>query len=324
MIASLARGAALGLLICASRLAAAQLERQPDREEREPYRLLVPYPVTGSRALQDPDRMTRSYRALAPHAPGAVTELLAQVTLRALGGRAVRARVPGTAHARGPQISTLVVHYPTLLVLAGEETGIEDPPHDALHPAGRLAWIATLTTIPYVLVCLRERCSDRGNSVDTALRSAPRSFASTGEGSVSHRLALALMRKLDRAALHIPYRGGTTAWNALLTAEVDIAFTALPVAYAHIRSNTIAALGITGTERFERLPELHTLHESGLPGFERQGWFAVFAAKHIAGSDLAEFRVALQDFLRHDHVRGALLDRGVAVEPPRRLGTPAS
>ncbi len=108
-------------------------------------------------------------------------------------------------------------------------------------------------------------------------KSQPLSYASAGNGTPQH-LAGELFKMLTGAALvHIPYKGGSPALNDLLGGQVSAAFVSLPAAISFIQAGKLRAFGVTTAKRSEAAPELPTLAEAGVPGFEVDNWYGVLA-----------------------------------------------
>jgi tripartite-type tricarboxylate transporter receptor subunit TctC len=102
-------------------------------------------------------------------------------------------------------------------------------------------------------------------------------YASTGTGGSGH-LAMELFRlQAGIDMMHVPYKGSSTAVPDLIGGQVDMMFSSSIALLPHMKSGRIRALGITSPQRSALLPELPTIAESGLPGFEAIGWSAMLA-----------------------------------------------
>jgi len=105
------------------------------------------------------------------------------------------------------------------------------------------------------------------------------SFASAGNGSSGH-LALELFKqRAGLSVVHVPYRGGAPAMNDLLGGQVDAMFINQDAIIPYLRSGRLVPLAITSVVRLARFPELPTLAESGLPGFEATAWAGLSAPR---------------------------------------------
>jgi tripartite-type tricarboxylate transporter receptor subunit TctC len=97
-------------------------------------------------------------------------------------------------------------------------------------------------------------------------------FASAGNGSSSH-LAGELFKSLTGVQLvHVPYKGAAPAMNDLLGGRVEMSFDPLPSSLAQIKAGKLRALAVTTTRRAAALPDVPTLSEAGVPGYELNGW----------------------------------------------------
>jgi len=102
-------------------------------------------------------------------------------------------------------------------------------------------------------------------------------YASSGNGTVTHLAGelFKLMGKVD--IVHVPFKGGAPALTALLSGEVDMSYENSLVVLPHVKAGKIRALAVTGRKRSQLMPELPTISESGLPGYEASGWYGLFA-----------------------------------------------
>lgn len=102
-------------------------------------------------------------------------------------------------------------------------------------------------------------------------------FASGGQGSSAH-MSMELFKYMTKTNLnHIPYKGATPALTDIIAGTVPVMFVNLPPAMGHIRSGKVRALAVTTAERWKSLPDVPTVAESGVPGFETVAWFGLLA-----------------------------------------------
>src|SRR5687768_13038121 len=102
-------------------------------------------------------------------------------------------------------------------------------------------------------------------------------YASSGNGTVTHLAGelFKLMGKVD--IVHVPFKGGAPALTALISGEVDMSYENSLVVTPHVKAGKVKALAVTGTKRSRLMPELPTIAESGLPGYNASGWYGLFA-----------------------------------------------
>lgn len=102
-------------------------------------------------------------------------------------------------------------------------------------------------------------------------------FASGGQGSSAH-MSMELFKYMTKTNLnHIPYKGATPALTDIIAGTVPVMFVNLPPALGHIHSGKVRALAVTTAQRWKGLPDVPTVAEAGVPGFETVAWFGLLA-----------------------------------------------
>lgn len=166
--------------------------------------------------------------------------------------------------------------------------------------------ISLLAAVPNILVTQASR--DDINSVqDVITQSAENpgkyTYASAGVGTSIH-LAGALFTYLGKLdMLHVPYRGSGPAVTDLLGGQVDYMFDSITSAKPHIESGKLKALAITTTTRSSALPDLPTVAESGLEGYELTPWFATFAPAGTPDDIIQTLNKAMLNALESEKVK---------------------
>lgn len=132
-------------------------------------------------------------------------------------------------------------------------------------------------------------------------------YASYGPGSSAHLTAelFKLMAHVD--LLHVPYKGAAPAVNDLLGGQVNIMFADVAALLPHVKSGKLKALGIASAKRFEGLPEVPTIAESGVPGFEAGGFLGLVAPAGTPPAVINALNAAGQKSLAMPDVRERLL-----------------
>lgn len=102
-------------------------------------------------------------------------------------------------------------------------------------------------------------------------------FPSAGIGSSSHLAGEMLKTMAGIDMVHVPYKGGGPALIALLSGQVQIMFATLPAAMPHVKSGKLRPVAVTTSRRSQALPELPTIAESGVPGYEAATWYGLLA-----------------------------------------------
>ena len=124
-------------------------------------------------------------------------------------------------------------------------------------------------------------------------------YGSPGQGSVHHLAGELFKRAAGIDMVHVPYKGGTTAYTALLGGEIDAMFDSMPTPLPHIAAGKIRALGVTGPKRLQALPDVPTLAEQGVAGVDVHFWWGFVGPaglpKNIVVKLNAEFGRVLAD-----------------------------
>src|SRR5258706_4600762 len=246
-----------GLLIAACCLAHGQ-SAFPNR----PIRLVVTSPAGGANDLLN--------RTLA----GKLGELLAQPVL-----------IDNRPGASGFVAAETVAKSPPdgyTLLGATEATLVANPlffrkvPYD---PERDFAPVTMTVEVHYVLLV---HPSVPANSVQELIdlareRPGKLNYASSGNGSAFH-LGMEMFKRMAGVDIvHVPFRGSALSVNAMLTGEVQIMLNGTPTGMPYARSGKLRALAVAGARRSALAPELPTIAESGLPGYEMSGWFGTVA-----------------------------------------------
>src|SRR5690606_31807629 len=103
------------------------------------------------------------------------------------------------------------------------------------------------------------------------------SYGSAGNGSSQHMAGQMLMQQAGIELTHVPYRGSGPALIDLIAGNIDLMFVDMPAAMAHMKAGKVRAIGVTSLKRSPALPDVPTVAEQGLPGFEVIAWFGVLA-----------------------------------------------
>jgi tripartite-type tricarboxylate transporter receptor subunit TctC len=147
-------------------------------------------------------------------------------------------------------------------------------------------------------------------------------YASAGPATLAH-LSGALFEKMARIEMvHVPYRGTAQAALDLMEGRVDMQFGTIPPSIGNIREGRLRAIGITGAVRNGALPDVPTIAESGLPGYESSLWQGYVMPAGTPPAIIAKLNREVTAALNDAGVRAALTDQGVEPEPgpPQALG----
>ncbi len=148
------------------------------------------------------------------------------------------------------------------------------------------------------------------------------SFASSGNGTISH-LAGELFHNMTGADIvHVPYKGSSPAMVDLLSGQIDLMFDSLSSSLPQVRAGKLRALAVTGGKRFPDMKELPTVNESGLKGFDVSTWLAMWAPARTPPEIIGRLNTDIDKILHQPDMLRLMADNGAEPGggPPERLG----
>ena len=136
-------------------------------------------------------------------------------------------------------------------------------------------------------------------------------YASSGNGTIVHLGTAAFMAQAGIDMTHVPYRGTGQAMTDLMAGSVQVLMDAIPTGMPYVQKGQLRALAVTTKERSSMAPELPTLNESGLPGFESGTWFGVYAPAGLAPERQARLHDAFERAVQNPDVIKRLQTLGI-------------
>jgi tripartite-type tricarboxylate transporter receptor subunit TctC len=131
-------------------------------------------------------------------------------------------------------------------------------------------------------------------------------YASSGNGTTLH-LSGELFKRLAKVEMtHIPYRGGAPAINDLIPGRVDVIFDNMPTVLSHVQAGHLRGLAVSTKERVAVVPDIPTIAESGVPGFDVMSWFAFFVPARTPPDVIAKLNADTNAALAHASVKTRL------------------
>jgi tripartite-type tricarboxylate transporter receptor subunit TctC len=146
-------------------------------------------------------------------------------------------------------------------------------------------------------------------------------YASNGTGTIHHLTIEMLSQAAGVRMLHVPYNGGTPAVIAAMSGQVHVVMTAIPTVLGQVRSARLRAVAVTGRTRSSAVPEIPTVAESGLPGFEAVQWYGMFVPARTPSKISQRLAAEIRKAVESAAATAALSLEGadVAVNGPRAL-----
>lgn len=246
----------------------------------------MPYPISGPADIHGTSRMSRSYRTMALNAPPAISDTLARTAARAIRADArmpvVLERRPGRVTTRGAMMVAQAVADGHTLLLASNATMVINPHyfHGVQYdPARDFVLVTPLATMPFVLMANAGIPATTPQALVSWLRPRPGeiNYGSSGDGSTGHLAGELFRRMAGVDIVHAAFNGGVAAMTGLAQGQVSLVFAAVPLALVHFQNGHFKPIAVTSPGRYQRLPGVPTLAESGWAGFEIEGWYALFA-----------------------------------------------
>jgi tripartite-type tricarboxylate transporter receptor subunit TctC len=270
---------------------------------------------------------TRPIRLVVPYPPGgpldAAARALAERVKDSLGVVVVENR-PGAGGNLGVDHVAKSPPDGYSLVVGAVATHAVNPwlfsklPYDPLKD---FAPITLVAHVPNVLVMRPERARELGvasaRDLVAHLRANPGrlNYASGGNGSAGHMAGELLKSQAKVSAVHIPYAGASPAQLGLLAGQTDFMFDNLASALAQVKAGKLVALAVTTARRADSMPEVPTMAESGLSGFDVSTWFGIFAPAGTPAAVVERLNGALTAALRTPEMRERLARMGAEPAP---------
>ncbi len=252
----------------------------------------------------------REVRIINPYAPGGSADitgrLMAQRLADLIGGQFIVENRPGAGGSIGAEaVAKAAPDGHTLLYSAAGPLGVNHRlysrplPYDA---ATAFTPIAVVVLTPLVLAANPKLPANNVTELIELARKQPGkvNFGSAGIGSAPHLSGemFKSMAKVDMS--HVPYKGTGPAMADLIGGHIQIMFDLLPAAIQQIKSGTVRALASAGSKRAAALPDVATVSEQGLKGYDTSTWFALMAPAATPEPILARLRAAAAEVLKSD------------------------
>lgn len=283
--------------------------------------VLVVLTVALPDALAQSSYPDRPIRIVVPNAPGGTVDMLARLVAQGLSERLGRQVVVDNRPGAGTIIgSEIVAKAPpdgyTLLMsvstLAVNPAIYKKMPYDALRD---FAPITQTAFVPNLFVVHPSVPAKSVKEMIALARARPGEilYASSGQGTNPH-LTMELFASMAQIRMiHVPYKGGTPAFIDLIAGRVAIMATNLASIMPHVRAGKLRALGVTSARRAAAAPEIPTIAEAGLPGYESVQWYGLLAPAKTPPEIIEKLHKEVVSTLRVPDNRARLASDGVEV-----------
>jgi tripartite-type tricarboxylate transporter receptor subunit TctC len=278
--------------------------------------------VAGAACAQDTHYPDRPIRLISGFAAGGATDLVARIVAQsvteALGQPVVVENKPG---ASGNIAAEMVAHAPPdgyIVYLCNATIAMP-----AMFPKLRfnarrdLAPVAMVAYGPSVLA-VNPRFPVRSvrELIDYAARNPGKvDYASGGVGNITHMAMELLVSMTGMKVNHVPYKGGAPSTLAAMTGEVPVVMAAISNVVGHVKQGTLIPLAISGHERSKALPDVPTMAEAGVAGYEASSWYGILAPAGTPAAVLDKLHTAIAAGIAKPEWRDKLMAQGIEPAP---------
>ena len=274
----------------------------------------------------------RPIRMIVPFSAGGATDLLSRELGHALTERwrqqVVIDNRPGAGGIIGLDLGAKATPDGYTLVMCSSSTLAVGPALGTklpYHPIKNFTPIAEAAIIPIVLVVHPTVAARSLRELIQLAKAKPGQLAygSNGVGTTTHIAGEVFKRVAGIALVHVPYKGGSAAISDAIGGQIPLLFGAVSTPLPHIRAGKLRALAVTSARRFPAMPDLPTVADTGLPGYEVISWNGVLAPAGTPQDIIAKLNAAFVKAIRAPQLRDKLLASGF--EPvgstPEEFGT---
>jgi tripartite-type tricarboxylate transporter receptor subunit TctC len=179
-----------------------------------------------------------------------------------------------------------------------------------------LSPVALMISQPYLLVVTPALPASSVKELVALAKQKPLVYASSGVGTVVH-LGMEMLKSMtDMDITHVPYKGSGLSMIDLMSGRVQLAITNTLTATPLVRSGRIRALAVTSPQRTKIMPELPTVAESGVPGYELRSWYGLVAPKKTSREMILTLNRAVAAVMTAPDVKERLAADGAEAAPP--------
>ena len=261
----------------------------------------------------------RTIRFIVPYPPGSGTDivarLLAQKLPEGLGQPVVIENRPGAGAIIG--VEAVARAAPD-----GYTIGIADTGPLAINPAlySKLSYdpvrdfapITLVANLPFILVVNPNLGVSSVSELIAQAKARPGqiNYASVGNGSAVHLATELFKTRAGIDLTHVPYKGSAPALNGLLAGEASVMFVNLLSSMPHVKTGRLRALAAATPKRIAAVPDLPTIAEAGVPGYEFEAWFGVIAPAGTPPAIVQRLNKEIHAALAQPEVRERMLNQG--------------
>jgi tripartite-type tricarboxylate transporter receptor subunit TctC len=273
---------------------------------------------TATVQAQTSDYPMRPVRIVVPSSPGGGTDILARLMAKKLaesmGQPFIVENRPGAGQALGINVVARAAPDGHTLLMAASAIVLNQvlskkTPYDTLRDFAPVSLVATVSNVlvvhPSLPVKTEAELIDYAKAHPGVLN-----YSSAGTGTSPH-LSMELFRSMAGITItHVPYKGTGPATVDVVAGQVQLSMPNLLTAMPHIKGGTLRALGVTGPRRASGLPNVPTIAEAGLPGYESVQWYGLMAPAGTPAPIVARLHLEIAKSLASAEMQAAMATEG--------------
>jgi tripartite-type tricarboxylate transporter receptor subunit TctC len=284
-------------LILALALAActASVGAQPAAYPNKPIRIVVGFAPGGAadyvaRSMSEAFSKAMGQTVLIDNKPGNGSSIAADIVAKAPADGYTMLIASPSSISVNPALNPKLTYKPSDLLPVGKMT--TSPLVLAVNPA------SPIKSVPDLIATAKK---DPGKL----------NYSTSGNGSAPHLAAVLFARLAGVEMVHVPYKGGAPSTTGLLSGEIQAIFTPIATMLPHAKSGKARVLAVSSAKRVELAPDIPSVAEQGLPGFDGSSWYPIFAPARTPPEIIRKVSQDVDQILRKPEVRARYLALGM-------------
>jgi tripartite-type tricarboxylate transporter receptor subunit TctC len=279
--------------------------------------LVIVFALACSPSSQAEEYPTRTIKMIVPTGAGGITDILARLVGKHISEKLGQPVVIDNRTGAGGTIGTRAVAqaepdgYTLLMVFpshAANPALYAKLPYDSEKD---FAPISMVTKVSEILLVPNTSPAKSVRELVELARKEPLNYASVGTGSLAHLATEMFLSTAGVKMTHVPYRSVPQAQQAVMTGEVALFFDTPITALPQVKAGTVRALGISTAKRLAVAPEIPTIAEAGLEGYEVTGWNGVLAPANTPRPIIDKLNKTIVEALKTPEIEKLLTEQGL-------------
>lgn len=280
--------------------------------------------LMGTALAQTPDYPTKPIRMVVTFPPGGSTDVVVRMLVPRLTEKLGQQVIVDNRPGAGGNIGlTVVAKAPadgyTIGVGAagGLSANVSLYPQMPFDPVKDFKPVTMLAAIPFVLIGHPSLAAKNQRELIALAKSAPGklSIGHGGNGTAMHLSVQLFSQMSGTQFVEVPYRGSGPAALDVLAGQIPLAVVDLPAALQHIKAGKLVAYAVTSPQRLPMLPDVPTVSEAGLTGYDSTGWFGVVAPAGTPAPVIARLNAEITAALNDNNIKTSMRNLGVEPDP---------